>query len=203
MQIASEYSHLNGKEYLIVHRPQLIEEIHLVIAGVDAEACRTKASRERGRHGQLLYSPPALNQAFANGFKPLGWQKRINSFWTANDSALLRRIHHLAPDEQKQRIIDAGLSPLQSKNEIDFVKDDVAVEVQFGKYSFVAHDLFVKHLHFFVSETINVGVEILPMKTMQQHMSSGPTYHEKDLLNVIRQGRGVPAVPLILIGIEP
>ncbi len=116
---------------------------------------------------------------------------------------MLRKIHHLPPDEQKQGIIVAGLSPLQSKNEIDFVKDDIAAEVQFGQYSFVSHDLFVKHLRFFVSETINVGVEILPIKMMQRSMSSGPTYDEKARLNVIRPGRSALAVPLILIGIEP
>ena len=35
-----------------------------------------------------------------------------------------------------------------SYNQTDFVKERVAVEVQFGKYAFVAHDLFVKHLSF-------------------------------------------------------
>ncbi|MCY3821026.1 MAG: BglII/BstYI family type II restriction endonuclease [Gammaproteobacteria bacterium] len=34
-------------------------------------------------------------------------------------------------------------------------------------------------------------------------MSSGVPYFERDLLNVLRQGRGVPAVPLILVGIAP
>lgn len=72
-----------------------------------------------------------------------------------------------------------------------------------GKYSFVAHDLFVKHLSFFVSDVIDVGIEMLPMKEMESEMSSGVPYYERDLLNVIRQGRGVPAVPLILIGISP
>ena len=203
MRVAARYSHLNGEEYLLVHCPGLLDEIVRVIEGVDAEECRVKVSEEKRMKGKLLYAPKALNKAFAAGFKPLGWEKRINTFWTANDPAVVRKIHHLPPDEQKQRLLDAGLTPLQSYNEIDFVKDGVAVEVQFGKYAFVAHDLFVKHLHFFVSETIDVGVEILPMKTMQNRMSSGPTYYEKDLLNVIRQGRGVPAVPLLLMGIEP
>lgn len=72
-----------------------------------------------------------------------------------------------------------------------------------GKYSFVAHDLFVKHLSFFVSDVIDVGIEMLPMKEMESEMLSGVPYYERDLLNVIRQGRGVPAVPLILIGISP
>jgi hypothetical protein len=34
-------------------------------------------------------------------------------------------------------------------------------------------------------------------------MSSGPGYYEGELYNLIRQGRGVPAVPLIMIGIAP
>ena len=55
-------------------------------------------------------------------------------------------------DEQKQAIEKAGHTPIMSYNQTDFVKDRVAVEVQFGKYAFVAHDLFVKHLSFYVSD---------------------------------------------------
>ena len=79
----------------------------------------------------------------------------------------------------------------------------MAIEVQFGKYSFVAYDLFVKHLTFYIGDHIDVGIEILPMKSLQTHMSSGVSYYEGELYNVVRQGRGVPAVPLIIIGIEP
>ncbi len=79
----------------------------------------------------------------------------------------------------------------------------VAVEVQFGKYAFVAHDLFVKHLGFYVADIVDVGIEILPMKSLEKEMSSGVPYYERDLLNVLRQGRGVPAVPFVLIGVEP
>lgn len=55
---------------------------------------------------------------------------------------------------------------------------------------------------YYIGNEIDVGVEILPMKTMQQQMSSGVSYFEGELYNVIRQGRNVPAVPLVLIGIE-
>jgi len=75
--------------------------------------------------------------------------------------------------------------------------------VQFGKYPFVAYDLFVKHMAFFVGDVIDVGIEILPMKEMQEQMSSGISYYEGELYNVIRQGRGVPAVPLVLVGVAP
>ncbi len=79
----------------------------------------------------------------------------------------------------------------------------MAVEVQFGKYSFVAYDLFVKHMAFYVGDVIDVGIEILVMKELQSQLSSGPPYYEAELYNLIREGRGVPAVPLILIGIAP
>ena len=98
---------------------------------------------------------------------------------------------------------NAGFTPILSYSQTDFVKDRVAIEVQFGKYAFVAYDLFVKHLAFYVRDQIDVGIEILPMKSLQQHMSSGPGYYEGEIYNVIRNGRGVPSVPLVVVGIAP
>lgn len=108
----------------------------------------------------------------------------------------------MAPEKQKEEIEQTGFTPIFSYNQTDFVKDRVAIEVQFGKYSFVAYDLFVKHLAFYVGDQIDVGIEILPMKSLQLQMSSGVAYYEGELYNVIRQGRGVPAVPLVILGIE-
>ena len=108
----------------------------------------------------------------------------------------------MPPEEQKKEIEDTGEQPIFSYNQTDFVKERVAIEVQFGKYAFVAYDLFVKHLAFYVGDHIDVGVEILPMKSLQKHMSSGVPYFEGEFYNVIRQGRGVPAVPLIIVGID-
>ncbi len=65
------------------------------------------------------------------------------------------------------------------------------------------HDLFVKQLAFFVGDVIDVGVEILPMKELQAHMSSGVDYYEGELYNLIREGRGVPAGSLVLVGVAP
>ena len=110
---------------------------------------------------------------------------------------------HLDPAQQKKEIEAVGLRPIFSWNQTDFVKDRIAVEVQFGKYAFVAYDLFVKHMAFFVGDIIDVGIEILPMKALQQHMSSGVAYYESELYNLIREGRGVPAVPLVLFGVVP
>ncbi len=203
MQIKARYSHLNGEEYLLVHRKHLLDEVQAVIGEVDASACRTKVSRERTMQGRMLFSPTDMNRAFSAGLRRLGWSERRSTFWVTDDEKILRGVYALPEGEQKRTIEEAGLTPIMSYNQTDFVKDRVAVEVQFGKYAFVAHDLFVKHLSFYVSDIIDVGIEILPMKELEREMSSGVPYYERDLLNVLRQGRGVPAVPLVLIGVAP
>lgn len=203
MRIAARYSHLNGEEYLLVHHPELWSEVKAVIADVDAEACRTKISREKGKGGQPLYSPIDMNAAFKQGLEAKGWEERRNTFWVTDNEGVLRSTFGQSEANQKKAIEDAGHTPIMSYNQTDFVKNRVAVEIQFGKYSFVAHDIFVKHLSFYVSGIIDVGIEVLPMKILEKEMSSGVPYYERDLMNVIRQGRGVPAVPLVLIGIQP
>ena len=203
MRISAQYSHLNGREFLQVHHRGLLQEIEDVIASVDAESCRTKQSRERTKLGQLLYSPVELNKAMANGFKKLRWEQRRQEFWVTSDARVARNIVGLPAVQQREAIENVGQEPIYSYNQTDFVKERVAVEVQFGKYAFVAHDLFVKHMAFFVADVIDVGVEILPMKVLEQSMSSGVPYYERDLLNIMRQGRGIPAVPLLLLGVAP
>lgn len=83
------------------------------------------------------------------------------------------------------------------------MKQEVAVEVQFGKYAFVAYDLFVKHLLFYSGGIINVGIEILAMKSMQDQMSTGIAYYEGEIYNILRHGRNNPPVPLLIIGVAP
>ena len=203
MKIKTYYSHLNGLEFLQVHKPKLWTEIQDVIRRANAERCLTKISNEVRTKGKLFYSPRAMNKAILTGFDRHGWSERRISYWVTSDARLIRKTMFMGPAQQKAEIEGAGLKPLPSHNQTDFVKDRVAVEVQFGKYSFVAYDLFVKHLAFYVGDVIDVGVEILPMKELQQQMSSGVGYYEGELYNLIREGRGVPAVPLILIGVVP
>lgn len=83
------------------------------------------------------------------------------------------------------------------------IKDRIAIEIQSGYSAIDTNELFEKHLAFYIGDQIDVGIEILPMKSLQAQMSSGVPYYEGELYNVVRQGRGIPAVPLVLVGIEP
>lgn len=202
MKIADIYSHLNGLEFLMVHKSALWKEFRAVIAAVDASKCKTKVSKEKTMKGKLLFSPVAMNAEFKRLLRAKSWEESRVSYWVTRTEKLIRKTVTMTAEEQKKEIEAAGESPIYSYNQTDFVKDRVAAEVQFGKYSFVAYDLFVKHLAFYVRDQIDVGIEILPMKCLQSQMSSGVGYYEGEFYNVVRQGRGVPAVPLVLIGID-
>ena len=177
MKIAELYSHLNGWEHLQVHKKKLWKELESVVAGVDAEACRTKKSKEAKKLKKgLLYAPKEMNKAFKEGLTDFGWAEDRISYWVTSDAELIRKTITASRSDQKKAIESAGLTPISSYNQTDFSKDRVHVEVQFGKYSFVAYDLFVKHVAFFVGSKIDVGVEVLPMKNLQDRMSSGVPY---------------------------
>ena len=202
MKIAEIYSHLNGLEYLLVHKKKLWEELKMVVSSVNAEKCKTKKSKEKTKRGKTLYSPIEMNEEFKKLLGQKSWKESRVNYWVTKNEKLIRKTLTMDQEDQKREIEAIGETPIMSYNQTDFVKDRVAVEVQFGKYSFVAYDLFVKHLAFYVGDTIDVGIEILPMKSLQKNMSSGVAYYEGELYNVVRQGRGVPAVPIVLIGIE-
>lgn len=169
---------------------------------MQGQGIKVKVSKEKRTLDKLLYSPVEMNRQFKERLSALSWDESRVNYWVTSDRKLIQKTLTMPPDEQKLQIEQSGLVPILSYNQTDFVKERVAMEVQFGKYAFVAYDLFVKHLAFFVSDKIDVGIEILPMKSLQAQMSSGPGYYEGELYNVIRQDRGVPAVPLVIIGID-
>jgi hypothetical protein len=210
MQVVETYSHLNGEEYLIARQPGLYQQIRDVIAGVDANACRTKRSREKTMPGKRLYSPKALNKEFARLFNAAGWNESRYSYYVTTDRPQMEEMIRLPVKEQKKYLQGKGVaSPIKSYKQTDFVKERVAVEVQFGKYAFVAFDLFVKHLLFYSGGIIHVGVEILPMMAMSKDpgggrmLSTGIAYYEGEVYNILRHGRTSPPVPLLIVGIVP
>jgi len=164
MKIVETYSHLNGLEFLLVHKRSLWKEIQSVIADVNANKCRTKVSKEKTMKGELLFSPIDMNAAFKRLLRAKSWEESRVGYWVTRSEKLIRKTLTMSAAEQKREIEAAGEIPIFSYNQTDFVKDRVAVEVQFGKYAFVAYDLFVKHLAFYVGDHIDVGVEILPFK---------------------------------------
>ncbi len=204
MKIAEKYSHLNGEEYILVHNKKLYKEILSIIKSIDASQFMTKVSKEKTMPGKKLYSPVDLNKAFNEKFNTLGWNESRYQYYITTDQKILPELITTPYEKQKEFLISKGIKkPISSYKQTDFVKEQIAVEVQFGKYAFVAFDLFVKHLLFYSGGVINLGIEVLPTKKMQSQMSSGVAYYEGEVYNVLRHGRNNPPVPLLILGIEP
>lgn len=204
MKISKKYSHLNGEEYLLVHHKKLYKEILEIIKSVDAEKLKTKISKEKRKLGSNLYSPKELNKILKRNFYNYKWEESRYSYYISLNRQLMEKSILMTAKEQKEFFIKNGENEsIYSYNQTDFVKDKIAVEIQFGKYAFVAFDLFVKHMLFFSGGVINLGIEILPTKKMQSQMSSGIAYFEGEVYNVMRQGRNSPPVPLLILGVEP
>lgn len=197
------YSHLNGHEWLLHHYPKHWDEICEAISAVDANACKTKISKEQTMLGKKLFSPKELNRSFKAELSIRGWANASKkNFYVTDDPSLTKSILNTPIKEQERTLTAANKDLIKTSNAADFEKDRISVEVQFGKYSFVQFDLFIKHAANYMQDRIDLGIEIVPMKVMEREMSSGPPYYEKHLHEILRQGRIFPPVPIILIGVE-
>ena len=204
MKIKQVYSHLNGLEYLMVHKPELWEEIKETIENVDAYVAFNKISKEKTMVGKVLFSPSGLNKLFEEEFSKKDWKENRTPYFVNEDLQTTRETVDIRDiDTQRSLILANGFMAYRTYNQVDFVKDRVAVEVQFGKYFSVQYDLHVKHTFFFERGDIDVGVEIIPMHSLMAEMSSGVAWYENELTNIVREGRSNPSVPIVLIGIEP
>jgi hypothetical protein len=193
MKVVRVYSHLGGQQILQQDNPTTWQEILDVIGAVDAESCKTKKSKEARKIARgLLYSPVDMNKAFKVEFSARDWKEDRVSYTVCADQIILANplFFQMTFEQQKEHLEAKGLKLgkqyFNSYNQTDFVKDQVAVEVQFGKYSFVAYDPFVKHLAFYQQRRIGVGIEVLPMKALQDDMSSSVAYYEGELFNLAR-----------------
>ena len=197
------YNHLNALEFLIVNRKELWEQILNAISSIDANQF-LKISNDKTRTGEIVYNQVAINNEFKRILGASGWNEMRTEYYVTEDIITAKEIVRIKDAEiQKRTIENKGYKALSTYNQVDFVNDRVAIEVQFGKYFSVAYDLHVKHTFFFLRDEIDVGIEIIPTHAMMRRMDSGVSWFENEITNVIREGRNNPSVPIVIIGIEP
>lgn len=180
MKIVYEYSHLGGKQILQVDYPNILKQIKEVIVSID-KIKKNKISKEKTMVGKLLYSPTELNKLFKEEFRKRGFKELRDNYDI--------KIPNYRP------IIKGSFK------QVDFVKEKVLLEVQFGKYAFMFYDM-AKFQYFFNENKANVGVEIVPCHSLQSEMSSGVSYGEQLVYDIERLKRHFPAVPVYVILID-
>ncbi|MCY4475775.1 MAG: BglII/BstYI family type II restriction endonuclease [Chloroflexi bacterium] len=203
MRIVETYSHLGGEEFLLVRCPALLQEVKDTIESVDVTDCAKSVLDSDVQLRRKSVSPAVIKDEFTKQFGESSWRKRSSRFWVARDAELTRTVARMPVEIQPRAIKLHGSEPISASLAVDFFKDRIAIQLQLGHPSKIAHDIFVTYMNFYVSDLMDVGIEIMPTKELAAQMSSGVPYYERDLLNIIRQGRGVPAVPLVLMGIAP
>lgn len=188
MIVAGLYSFNGGLEVVRANYTMLLAEIEAIVGGIDAEKTRTKASKELTMPGKVLYSPRLLNAAFTSGFSERGWLKqRVASVYSTS---------YYTPNYQP-RVMKVG-----AFREIDFVKERLGVEVQFGKYAFMVYNVYAKMTIFHKLDFIDAGVEIVPVKQLADDMSSGVSYFEQFVWDLEQRGVSNIDIPVLILGVD-
>ncbi|HYB00739.1 MAG TPA: BglII/BstYI family type II restriction endonuclease [Ktedonobacteraceae bacterium] len=191
MLIAGIYSFNNGKEAIKKLHSSELEEVLQVIEAVDAVYCKTKVSKEKTMKNKVLYSPPALDDTFKEQFTSKGW---IN--------------HKVIAEYSKEYYVPGYTPPARSGREqapfrdMDFVKNQLGIEVQFGKYSFMVYNVCAKMTIFAKLGVIDCGIEIVPVKAFAEEMSSGVSYFEQFVWDLEHRGVSDIDIPVLILGID-
>ncbi len=187
MIIAGVYSFNGGKEIIQSKFGSELREIERIIATVDSAAHKTKASREKTKPGRVLYSPYSLNKAFTKEFQKRQWRNH--------------RVLCQYPTQYYQPGFTPATSSKGAFREMDFVKNRVGVEVQFGKYAFMVYNVCAKMTIFHKMDVIDVGIEIVPVKDFVVEMSSGISYFEQFVWDLEQRGVADIDIPVLILGI--
>jgi len=187
MIVAGIYSFNNGREVVETQYATELAEVLGIIREVESSQHKTKASDEQTMIGRLLYSPKSLNGAFKGGFSSQNWvSKRVNCDY---------------PTEYYTAEYQPAASFAGAFREIDFVKNRVGVEVQFGKYAFMVYNVCAKMTIFHNLGHIDVGIEIVPIKDFADEMSTGVSYFEQFVWDLQRRGVSNIDIPVLILGI--
>jgi hypothetical protein len=185
--VVGVYSFNKGQQFIGKRFPLLLDEIRQAIQAVDAAKCRTKTSEEKTMPGRMLYDSKALNKAFKREFSRFGWHKQ--------KVACDYPTKYYTPDYRAPKL-KAG-----AFREMDFVKEKLGVEVQFGKYAFMVYNVCAKMTIFNKLGYITAGVEVVPIKEFAEEMSTGVSYFEQFVWDLEQRGVSDIDIPVLIFGI--
>lgn len=188
MKIAGKYSFNGGKEYIEKKHTTLLKEIETVIQTVDANKYKIKTSKEKTMRGRRLFSPISLNKAFKNEFAKTNWEHV--------------RVKCEYPTEYYTKDYKSDPLTKGAFREMDFLKNRLGVEIQFGKYAFMVYNVCAKMTIFHNLKYIDAGVEIVPIRRFASEMSTGVSYFEQFVWDLSHRGVSNIDIPVLILGID-
>ena len=188
MRILGRYSLNSGETSVTGRFEQEMKEIEAIVSKINAEDCKTKESKEKTMGEKLLYSPMCLNKRFNSLFYQSGW-KSHREVCEYSDEYYVNGYH---PESNKKHT---------TYREMDFVKNRLGVEVQFGKYAFMVHNVCAKMTIFHNLGIIDVGIAIAPIKELAREMSTGVSSFEQLVWDLEHRGVADIDIPVLILGI--
>jgi len=189
MKIVGVYSFNKGKDILEERYRSQLREVERIIAAVDSGRHKTKTSREKTTPGKRVYSPSALNKTFKQEFDKQDWHNH--------------RVPCQYPTQYYVPTYKPSASSAGAFRDMDFVKNRVGVEVQFGKSAFMVCNVCAKMAIFHNLNIIDVGIEIVPVKDFVAEMSTGVSYFEQFVWDLEQRGVSNIDIPVLILGIAP
>jgi hypothetical protein len=189
VRVAAEYSFNRGKQEIAGRYPHLLAEVYAAIKEVDSSRHKRKRSAEKTMPGRMLYSPRSLNKAFTRAFDR-------NGGWHAV---------RVPCEYPTQFYVDGYKSEFHNRGafrEMDFVKEKLGIEVQFGKYAFMVYNVCAKMTIFSNLGQIDCGIEIVPVKSFADEMSTGVSYFEQFVWDLEHRGISNIDIPVFILGID-
>ena len=192
MVIAGKYSFNDGLKRIKNKYPHLLDEIREVISATNASEHQRKESQEENRSGAMLFSPTTLNSEIKKRLENKSWcsKKRI-------PGAYLTEFY--TKEFQKS---PKGKRLGKPYREMDFVKEQLGLEVQFGTYSFMVYDVCAKMIIFKKEGIIDMGVEIVPIKQFADEMPTSVSSFEKIIWDLKTRGSSNIDIPVLILGID-
>ena len=86
--------------------------------------------------------------------------------------------------------------------EMDFLKERLGIEVQFGKYAFMVYNVCAKMTIFRNLGYIDAGIEIVPVKSFAGDMSTGVSYFEQFVWDLEQRGVADIDIPVLILGLD-
>ncbi len=189
MKIVGFYSFNGGAEAVQKKHAKELNEVKQILTRVDTKKHKTKQSEEKTMPGKVLYSPRSLNKEISDSFLAMGWEKK--------------RVLCDYPTEYYSEGYEPPKISKGAFREMDFIKNKLGVEVQFGKYSFMVYNVCAKMTIFHNMGFIDVGIEIVPVKELAEDMSSGVSYFEQFVWDLEQRGVSNIDIPVLILGVTP
>jgi hypothetical protein len=182
--------------------PGIIDFLTHAVEVMDFEVCFSKKSEEATMLGKTVLSPVKMNHHLKMRLRKRGYTPFREPTFNSADPDFLRELRDASPSERRSIFKAAAEgTAFEGFQEADFLGHDNLLEVQLAKYAFAISDKD-KATELVDRKISSTGAIILPMKSMQRFMSSGPAYYESVLGTFFRRRWDESIkIPFALIGL--